>query len=120
VAPRASAAAALLACGVLPVRLILRLVVVSPPLAQAIWPWLAGVALATLVTGLLALRRGADTPTQEDPRAATQIVPPRNPTQFSLALVFAGVFVLISIVTKATTLYTRTGALLRRRGERCL
>jgi len=110
-AVRASAAAALLACGVLPIRLILLLVVVSQPLAQAIWPWLAGVALATLVAGLLALRRGADTPTQEDPRAATQIVPPRNPTQLSSALVFAGVFVLIRIVTKLTILYAGTGAL---------
>ncbi|MFM7259304.1 MAG: DUF4010 domain-containing protein, partial [bacterium] len=48
-AASASAAAALLACGVLPLRLILLLAVVSQPLARAIWPWLAGVALATLV-----------------------------------------------------------------------
>ncbi|MFM7260522.1 MAG: DUF4010 domain-containing protein, partial [bacterium] len=68
--------------------------------------------LATLVAGLIALRRGADTPTQEGPRAASQIVPPRNPTQLSSALVFAGVFVLIRIVTKATILYAGTGALL--------
>jgi len=111
-AVRASAAAALLACGVLPIRLILLLVVVSQPLAQAIWPWLGGVAIATLLAGLIALRRGADIPAGDDPRASAQIVPPRNPTQLSSALVFAGVFVLIRIVTKATILYAGTGALL--------
>ena len=111
-AARASAAAALLACGVLPIRLILLLVVVSQPLAQAIWPWLGGVAIATLFAGLIALRRGAEIPAGDAPHASAQIVPPRNPTQLSSALVFAGVFILIRIVTKATILYAGTGALL--------
>jgi uncharacterized membrane protein (DUF4010 family) len=86
--PRASAAAALLACGVLPVRLLLLLGLVSQPLARAIWPWLGGIALATLVAGLVSLRRA--------PGATAA---------------FAGVFVLIRIVTKATVVYAGTGAL---------
>jgi uncharacterized membrane protein (DUF4010 family) len=106
--PRASAAAALLACGVLPIRLLVLLGVVSRPLATVIWPWLAGIALATFAAGLVSLRRA---PHVGETAGSTALEPPRNPTQLSSALVFAGIFVLIRIVTKATILYAGTSAL---------
>ena len=100
-----AAAVALLACGVLPVRLAVLIAVVSPALfAHAAW-WLAGIAGVTLLGGLHALARNGHAPLD----AAAK---PRNPTQLRSALAFAGAFVLIRIVTRATIEYGGAGMFL--------
>lgn len=97
-----AAAMALLACGVLPARLMMLIAVVSPVLFErAIW-WLAAIAALTMLGGFVALRRNGGS-------AATAETKPRNPTQLRSALAFAGAFVLIRIVTKATIEYGGAG-----------
>jgi uncharacterized membrane protein (DUF4010 family) len=100
-----AAATALLACGVLPARLMMLVAVVSPVLFQrAVW-WLGAIAAITLLGGFIAMRRNGDgaLPAQSKPR---------NPTQLRSALAFAGAFVLIRIVTKATIEYGGIGMFL--------
>ena len=93
-----AAAVALLACGVLPVRLGVLIAVVSPALfAHSVW-WLAGIAGVTLFGGIHALGRNGQAPLDASAK-------PRNPTQLRSALAFAGAYVLIRIVTKATIEY---------------
>lgn len=90
-----AAATALLACGVLPARLMMLVAVVSPVLFQRAAWWLGAIAALTMLGGFVALRRnGHGVPTTRSK--------PRNPTQLRSALAFAGAFVLIRIVTKAT------------------
>ena len=90
-----AAATALLACGVLPARLMMLVAVVSPVLFQRAAWWLGAIAALTMIGGFVALRRnGHGVPTTRSK--------PRNPTQLRSALAFAGAFVLIRIVTKAT------------------
>ena len=108
---RGGAAVSLLACSVLPARLLVLLGVTSPAALRVVWPWLAGMAAATVVGGAFAMRGHA-----KDAAAAT--VPggasttPRNPTELRSALAFAGVFVLIRFVTKAALAYAGTAAFL--------
>jgi len=124
-----SAAITLLSCGVLPLRLILLIGVASKLALFALWPWLAGIAFATLVTGFVSVRRQAvpkevsrevsrEVPTHHatrDERETTEaqaLAKPRNPTQLSSALTFAAIFVVIQVLTKATIAYAGAGALL--------
>ncbi len=90
-----AAATALLACGVLPARLMMLVAVVSPVLFQRAAWWLGAIAALTMIGGFVALRRnGHGVPTTRSKS--------RNPSQLRSALAFAGAFVLIRIVTKAT------------------
>lgn len=113
-----SAAITLLSCGVLPLRLILLVGVASPLAMAALWPWLAAIAGATLLAGVLQVGRqtkgSASSPLQValETRDAQAVVKPRNPTQLSSALAFAAIFVVIQILTKATIAYAGSGALL--------
>ncbi|MFN9125622.1 MAG: MgtC/SapB family protein [bacterium] len=101
----AAAATALLACGVLPARLLVLIGLVSPALFERAGWWLGAIAAVTLFGGWLALRAdGRDSQTQQ--------AKPRNPTQLRSALAFAGAFVLIRIVTKATIEYGGTSMFL--------
>jgi uncharacterized membrane protein (DUF4010 family) len=101
----AAAATALLACGVLPARLLVLIGLVSPALFERAGWWLGAIAAVTLFGGWLALRAdGHDSQTQQ--------AKPRNPTQLRSALAFAGAFVLIRIVTKATIEYGGTSMFL--------
>jgi uncharacterized membrane protein (DUF4010 family) len=90
-----AAATALLACGVLPARLMMLVAVVSPVLFQRAAWWLGAIAALTMLGGFVALRRnGHGAPTTHSKSS--------NPSQLRSALAFAGAFVLIRIVTKAT------------------
>jgi uncharacterized membrane protein (DUF4010 family) len=90
-----AAATALLACGVLPARLMMLVAVVSPVLFERAAWWLGAIAAVTMLGGFLALRRDAAAPAPQQTRSS-------NPTQLRSALAFAGVYVLIRIVTKGT------------------
>jgi uncharacterized membrane protein (DUF4010 family) len=94
----AAAATAPRACGVLPARLLVLIGLVSPALFGCAGWWLGAIAAITLLGGWLGLRADAHD-------AQTQQAKPRNPTQLRSALAFAGAFVLIRIVTKATIEY---------------
>jgi uncharacterized membrane protein (DUF4010 family) len=90
-----AAATALLACGVLPARIMMLVAVVSPVLFQRSAWWLGAIAALTMLGGFVALRRnGHGAPTTRSKSS--------NPSQLRSALAFAGAFVLIRIVTKAT------------------
>jgi uncharacterized membrane protein (DUF4010 family) len=91
----AAAAISLLACGVLPARVAILVAVVSPALFGVLSPWLAGAAVFCIGGGLVALRRaGRD--------GGAPLPKPRNPTQLRSALAFAGIFVVIRVLSKAT------------------
>jgi uncharacterized membrane protein (DUF4010 family) len=130
-----AAAITLLSCGILPLRLMLLVGVASKGALALLWPWLAGIGVATLIAGFISshvrARRaidatGATTATTSttnstiDAHAAhgsTTLATnppskPQNPTQLSSAFAFAAVFVVIQIVTKATIAYAGTAALL--------
>jgi len=101
----AAAAMSLLACGVLPLRLVVLVGIASPAALARLWPWLAGVAVVTLLGGFVSLRAAVRG------HAAVGTLPkPRNPTQLSSAIAFAGVYVLIRFVTKASLAWLGTGA----------
>lgn len=99
-----AAAVILLACGVLPLRLILLVWVAGPVVVSRLWPWLAAMAVIALVAGLQSVRRtgglGAD---------ARELPRPRNPTQLSSALAFAAAFVVIRVVSKAAIAFAGMG-----------
>jgi uncharacterized membrane protein (DUF4010 family) len=103
-----AAAVILLACGVLPLRLVVLIGVAAPDLLRVLWPWLAGVGALTLLGGLQAMR-GANGVLRADANALPK---PRNPTQLTSALSFAAVFVLIRVATKAAVSYAGVGVFL--------
>ena len=127
-----AAAITLLSCGILPLRLMLLVGVASKGALAMLWPWLAGVGVATLIAGFISSHvraRGAidatgattsTTTAATDTNAAhgsTTLATnppskPQNPTQLSSAFAFAAVFVVIQIVTKATIAYAGSAALL--------
>ena len=134
-----AAAITLLSCGILPLRLMLLVGVASKGALAMLWPWLAGVGVATLIAGFISshvrARRAIDataanttttstttstTTATTDAHAAhgsTTLATnlpskPQNPTQLSSAFAFAAVFVVIQIVTKATIAYAGAAALL--------
>ena len=79
----------------LPARLMMLVAVVSPVLFQRAAWWLGAIAALTMLGGFVALRRnGHGAPTTHSKSS--------NPSQLRSALAFAGAFVLIRIVTKAT------------------
>jgi uncharacterized membrane protein (DUF4010 family) len=96
--PRAAGAIVQLACGVLPLRLIVLVGIASPAAAATLWPWLALVGACTLAGGSLAIRGLADSVARAQPQIPAQ----KNPTELRSALAFAGVFVLIRVASKAT------------------
>ena len=100
-----AAAVILLACGVLPLRLIVLVWVAGPEVVSRLWPWLAAMAVIALVAGLQCVRQtgGLHGDARELPK-------PRNPTQLSSALAFAAAFVLIRVVSKAAIAYAGMGA----------
>ncbi len=100
-----SAAIVLLACGVLPLRLIALVGVVSLPALTSLWPWLGVIAAVTIVGGIRVLRSDSSVST-------TAVTKPKNPTQLSSALAFAGIFVVVRIATKATVAFAGPGALI--------
>lgn len=130
-----AAAITLLSCGILPLRLMLLVGVASKGALALLWPWLAGVGVATLIAGFISshvrARRAIDataanttttstTTATTDAHAAHDSTTlatnppskPQNPTQLSSAFAFAAVFVVIQIVTKATIAYAGAAALL--------
>jgi len=130
-----AAAITLLSCGILPLRLMLLVGVASKGALAMLWPWLAGIGVATLIAGFISshvrARRAIDataattaatstTNSTTDAHAAhgsTTLATnppskPQNPTQLSSAFAFAAVFVVIQIVTKATMAYAGSAALL--------
>ena len=130
-----AAAITLLSCGILPLRLMLLVGVASKGALALLWPWLAGVGVATLIAGFISSHvraRGAidataaNTTTTSTTTATTDAhaahgsttlatnppSKPQNPTQLSSAFAFAAVFVVIQIVTKATIAYAGAAALL--------
>ena len=127
-----AAAITLLSCGILPLRLMLLVGVASKGALAMLWPWLAGVGVATLIAGFISSHvrargaidaTGATTSTTTATTTATAAhgsttlatnLPskPQNPTQLSSAFAFAAVFVVIQIVTKATIAYAGSAALL--------
>ena len=102
-----AAAVILLACGVLPLRLMVLVGVAGAEVLRVLWPWLAAIALLTAIGGWMSLRgaRGLE----GDLRALPK---PRNPTQLSSAIAFAGAFVLIRVLTKGALAYLGMGAFL--------
>lgn len=130
-----AAAITLLSCGILPLRLMLLVGVASKGALAMLWPWLAGIGVATLIAGFISshvrARSAIDataattaatstTNSTTDAHAAhgsTTLATnppskPQNPTQLSSAFAFAAVFVVIQIVTKATMAYAGSAALL--------
>jgi len=130
-----AAAITLLSCGILPLRLMLLVGVASKGALAMLWPWLAGIGVATLIAGFISshvrARSAIDataattaatstTNSTTDAHAAhgsTTLASnppskPQNPTQLSSAFAFAAVFVVIQIVTKATIAYAGSAALL--------
>jgi uncharacterized membrane protein (DUF4010 family) len=130
-----AAAITLLSCGILPLRLMLLVGVASKGALAMLWPWLAGIGVATLIAGFISshvrARSAIDataattaatstTNSTTDAHAAhgsTTLATnppskPQNPTQLSSAFAFASVFVVIQIVTKATMAYAGSAALL--------
>lgn len=134
-----AAAITLLSCGILPLRLMLLVGVASKGALAMLWPWLAGIGVATLIAGFISshvrARRaidatGATTATTSTTTSTTNSTTdahaahgsttlatnppskPQNPTQLSSAFAFAAVFVVIQIVTKATIAYAGTATLL--------
>jgi uncharacterized membrane protein (DUF4010 family) len=130
-----AAAITLLSCGILPLRLMLLVGVASKGALAMLWPWLAGVGVATLIAGFISSHvraRGAidataaNATTTSTTTAATDTIAahdsttlatnppskPQNPTQLSSAFAFAAVFVVIQIVTKATMACAGSAALL--------
>ena len=122
-----AAAITLLSCGILPLRLMLLVGVASKGALAMLWPWLAGVGVATLIAGFISSHvraRGAidataatATTTATAAHGSTTLATnppskPQNPTQLSSAFAFAAVFVVIQIVTKATIAYAGSAALL--------
>jgi uncharacterized membrane protein (DUF4010 family) len=130
-----AAAITLLSCGILPLRLMLLVGVASKGALAMLWPWLAGIGVATLIAGFISshvrARRaidatGATTATTSTTNSTTDAhaahgsttlatnppSKPQNPTQLSSAFAFAAVFVVIQIVTKATIAYAGAAALL--------
>jgi uncharacterized membrane protein (DUF4010 family) len=127
-----AAAITLLSCGILPLRLMLLVGVASKGALAMLWPWLAGVGVATLIAGFISSHvrargaidaTGATTSTTTATTTATAAhgsttlttnppSKPQNPTQLSSAFAFAAVFVVIQIVTKATIAYAGSAALL--------
>jgi uncharacterized membrane protein (DUF4010 family) len=130
-----AAAITLLSCGILPLRLMLLVGVASKGALAMLWPWLAGIGVATLIAGFISshvrARSAIDataattaatstTNSTTDAHAAhgsTTLATnppskPQNPTQLSSAFAFAAVFVVIQIVTKATIAYAGAAALL--------
>ncbi|MEI7876577.1 MAG: DUF4010 domain-containing protein [Planctomycetota bacterium] len=95
-----SATIALLACGMLPLRLLVLVGVGSPAMLRTVWPWFAAIAGVTLLGALASLRRAQGM--TADAQAMTK---PKNPTQLKSALAFAGAFVVIRVATKATLVY---------------
>jgi len=102
-----ASAVILLACGVLPLRLIVLIGFAAPELLQVLWPWLVGVAGLTMLGGLQVVRKANGVSTD-----AGSLPKPRNPTQLSSALSFAAIFVLIRIATKAAISYAGMGVFL--------
>ena len=100
-----AAATALLACGVLPARLMMLVAVVSPVLFERAAWWLGAIAAVTMLGGFLALRR-------DDAASHPKQARPSNPTQLRSALAFAGAYVLIRVVTKGTIELGGAGAFL--------
>lgn len=134
-----AAAITLLSCGILPIRLMLLVGVASKGALSLLWPWLAGIGVATLIAGFIsshvrarsAIDATAATSTTTSATtsvtnsttnanaahgsttlATTPPTKPQNPTQLSSAFAFAAVFVVIQIVTKATIAYAGSAALL--------
>ena len=130
-----AAAITLLSCGILPLRLMLLVGVASKGALAMLWPWLAGIGVATLIAGFISSRvrsrgaidaTGATTATTSTTNSTTDAhaahgsttlatnppSKPQNPTQLSSAFAFAAVFVVIQIVTKATIAYAGAAALL--------
>ena len=129
-----AAAITLLSCGILPLRLMLLVGVASKGALAMLWPWLAGIGVATLIAGFISSHvraRGlidatgatttatATTTTTDASALPASTIPaanpprkPQNPTQLSSAFAFAAVFVVIQIVTKATIAYAGSAALL--------
>lgn len=99
-----AASVILLACGVLPLRLIALVGVASPAVLGVLWPWLAAAGVLTLLGGLASLRsaNGLANDAQSLPK-------PRNPTQLKSALAFAAMFVVIRVATKAAVAYAGMG-----------
>lgn len=102
-----SAAVILLACGVLPLRLMVLVGVAGAEVLRVLWPWLAVIAAVTAIGGWRALRgaRGLEGDLASLPK-------PKNPTQLRSAIAFAGVFVLIRLLTKGALAYLGMGAFL--------
>jgi len=102
-----SAAVILLACGVLPLRLMVLVGVAGAEVLRVLWPWLAVIAAVTAIGGWRSLRgaRGLEGDLASLPK-------PKNPTQLRSAIAFAGVFVLIRLLTKGALAYLGMGAFL--------
>jgi len=102
-----SAAVILLACGVLPLRLMVLVGVAGAEVLRVLWPWLAVIAAVTAIGGWRALRgaRGLEGDLASLPKS-------KNPTQLRSAIAFAGVFVLIRLLTKGALAYLGMGAFL--------
>ncbi|MFZ4749434.1 MAG: MgtC/SapB family protein [Phycisphaerales bacterium] len=102
-----SAAVILLACGVLPMRLMVLVGVAGAEVLRVLWPWLAVIGVVTAIGGWRALRgaRGLEGDLASLPK-------PKNPTQLRSAIAFAGVFVLIRLLTKGALAYLGMGAFL--------
>ncbi|MFM7052389.1 MAG: MgtC/SapB family protein [Planctomycetota bacterium] len=101
----AAAAVSLLACAVLPVRLVVLVGIASPAAVAKLWPWLAAVACATVAGGLVSLRGALRAHSGVD-----ALPKPKNPTQLTSAIAFAAVYVLIRFVTKASLVWVGAGA----------
>jgi len=97
----------LLACGVLPLRLVALVGFAAPELLRVVWPWLAGVAAVTLLGGFTVLRHANGL--AADSRGLPK---PRNPTQLTSALAFAAMFVAIRVASKAAIAYAGMGVFL--------
>lgn len=92
-----STAIVLLACSVLPIRLIVLVGVASGEVLGRLWPWLLAIAACTAIGGWHGVRRAGGG--SDGPAAMPQ---PANPTQLKSAIAFAALFVIIRVATKAT------------------
>jgi uncharacterized membrane protein (DUF4010 family) len=100
------AGAIVLASGVMYVRLAVLLLLFAPPLARALLPRLIGLAAAACATGALAVYLGGRTPDRDSPAEGAAL---RHPLEIGSALVFATLFLVLSVVTRWVV--THLGAL---------
>lgn len=105
---RLYAGATLLASGIMYVRLAVLLWIFNAALGWQVGPRFLGLALVTCAVALAVARLGHAKPA---PAAEPPPLDSKNPLEMTTALIFAGLFIAISVVTQLATRYLGSGGL---------